>query len=365
MYVARKRVGGKEYLYFRWRGVYRRLPDDMRSDEFRVEYARALASLSPEHEKPIISGSVRALIRDFKAAPEWKALAPKTQAGYAKMLDYLRPIGDFQATNVRRAHIVGLRNKIGSGTRTLDFFVSAVSRMFSIGIDLGYTDRNPAARIARLNDAEGFTPWSAVERRQFEQSEMPEWLRTAYMLGLWTGQRESDVLRLAWAKYDGKALIVRQGRPEAKRGKGRKGPIVQLYIPASGPLRAYLSALPKYGPLMVARGDGTALTADALRKAMRAHLDGIGLPDLHFHGLRHTTATALAEAGASTVEIQSITGHQTEQMVKRYTRRAEQKRLAGNAIAKLEYEIGDAVEEQTAHDGKSPDPSGKDPNSER
>ena len=109
----------------------------------------------------------------------------------------LRPIGDFQADNVRRQHVIRMRNRIESNTRTQDLFVQAVSRMFGIGMDLGYTDRNPAARIARLNDPQSFEPWPIVAHQKFIASEMPQWMRTAYMLGLWTAQREGDILRLA------------------------------------------------------------------------------------------------------------------------------------------------------------------------
>lgn len=97
-FVQRKRVKGRFYLYFRWQDVYRRLPDNQNSEAFRTEYAKALASISPEHQKPIISGSVRALLRDFKSTPEWSVLAPKTQADYARLLDRLSPIGDFRPT---------------------------------------------------------------------------------------------------------------------------------------------------------------------------------------------------------------------------------------------------------------------------
>jgi integrase len=198
-FVARKVVKGRVYTYFRWREVYRRLPNDPASEAFRIEYARALASISPEHERPVIGGSVRALLRDFKSSPEWSDLAPKTQADYARVLDHLRPIGEFQADNVRRQHVIRLRNKMNTNRRTQDLFVAAVSRMFTIGMDLGYTDRNPAARIERLNDPESYSPWSLEARQKFEASALPDWLRTAYMLALWTGQRESDVLRLARA----------------------------------------------------------------------------------------------------------------------------------------------------------------------
>src|SRR5262245_60753410 len=341
-FVTRKTVHGHTYLYFRWQEVYRRLPNDPASEAFRIEYACALASISPEHENPIIRGSLRALLRDFKSSPEWAALAPKTQADYARVLDYLHPIGDFQADNVRRQHVIRIRNKMGSNRRTQDLFVAAVSRMFSIGMDLGYTDRNPAARIERLNDPESYEPWPLAARERFEASDMPDWMRDAYMLALWTAQRESDVLRLSRSRFDGNGFVIRQGRPEARRGKGRRGPVVTLYVPAAAPLRAYLSRRTFNGLMFVADADGKPIQPDTLRKAVRAHLDNLGLYDLHFHGLRHTTATALADAGCTSFEIMAITGHQTEQMVKLYTKKVEQKRLARSAVKKLDNSGGEA-----------------------
>lgn len=340
MFVARKQVKGHTYYYFRWQGVYRRLPDDPASEEFRREYARMLASTSAEAEQPIISGSVRAMIRDYKQSPEWRALAPKTQADYARMLDHLRPIGDFQADNIRRQHIIRLRNKLGTNARTMDLFVAVVSRLYSVGINLGYTDRNPAARIERLNDPESYDAWPREARARFEASDMPQWMRTAYMLGLWTAQREGDVLRLSRTRFDGEGFTIRQGRPEARRGKGRKGQVVTLYIPAARPLLKYLSETTFTGLLFVSDERGQPIKTDTFRKEFRAHLDSLGLNDLHFHGLRHTTATALAESGATDREIMSITGHLTEQMVRRYTHAAEQKRMARHAIRKLERRLG-------------------------
>ncbi|MFZ0854260.1 MAG: hypothetical protein WAO08_34295 [Hyphomicrobiaceae bacterium] len=60
-FVQRKHYKGRYYYYFRWQDVYRRLPDNPKSEAFRIEYAKALASTAPEREQPVIAGSVRAL----------------------------------------------------------------------------------------------------------------------------------------------------------------------------------------------------------------------------------------------------------------------------------------------------------------
>jgi integrase len=56
-----------------------------------------------------------------------------------------------------------------------------------------------------------------------------------------------------------------------------------------------------------------ALAAAFVRARTRA-----GLPDLHFHDLRHTAATRMAALLPNLIELAAVTGHQTVQMLKRY-----------------------------------------------
>jgi integrase len=44
-----------------------------------------------------------------------------------------------------------------------------------------------------------------------------------------------------------------------------------------------------------------------------------GLPDLHFHDLRHEATTRVFERGLNPMQVAAITGHKTLQMLKRYT----------------------------------------------
>jgi len=53
------------------------------------------------------------------------------------------------------------------------------------------------------------------------------------------------------------------------------------------------------------------------------------------HGLRKAAARRLAEAGCSANEIAAITGHATLAEVARYTKAAEQKKLAQRAMQRL------------------------------
>jgi len=54
-----------------------------------------------------------------------------------------------------------------------------------------------------------------------------------------------------------------------------------------------------------------------------------------FHGLRATGCTRLADAGCSAHEIAAWSGHMTLKEVERYTKSANQKRLAVSAMARI------------------------------
>ena len=77
-------------------------------------------------------------------------------------------------------------------------------------------------------------------------------------------------------------------------------------------------------------------TAAGFGNWFRQCCDEAGLAKgLSAHGLRKATARRLAELGCSTHQIAAITGHATLSEVQRYTRAADRKRLAQEAMKKL------------------------------
>ena len=65
---------------------------------------------------------------------------------------------------------------------------------------------------------------------------------------------------------------------------------------------------------------------------MRDRCDEAGLAQCTSHGLRKGCARRLAEAGASVHQIASITGHTDLREIEVYTRKADKKRMAGQAM---------------------------------
>jgi integrase len=73
----------------------------------------------------------------------------------------------------------------------------------------------------------------------------------------------------------------------------------------------------------------------------RSWCDAAGLPPAcSFHGLRKAALTRLADAGCTAHQIAAISGHKTLKEVERYTKAADQARLAREAMAKTTAQAG-------------------------
>ena len=318
---------GRTYHYFRAGGAKIRLHGDPGSPEFQRQYRELLAaheaSLKAEGQQP---GTVAALIDDYRRSPEFQSnIRPATQAAYLVNLRRLDVIARARVADIRRKHILALRDELADRPRAADHFVSVVSRLLSWAVNRGYIDVHPLQRVERISKATSYATWTDAECERFEQSEPPSMLMTAYMLGLYTGQRRGDVLKMTRRSYDGEAIEVVQ----SKTG-------TTLWIPAHSRLREHLDALPRDRLLWVVSAAGGPMRGDVLSHMMARHLADLGLAHLSYHGLRHTAATRLADAGCNDREIASIIGHRTASMIARYTQRADQRARARAAVLKLE-----------------------------
>jgi integrase len=71
-----------------------------------------------------------------------------------------------------------------------------------------------------------------------------------------------------------------------------------------------------------------ATTAEAVKLSFARAVERAGIDDLHFHDLRHEGVSRLFEKGLNVMEVASISGHKTLQMLKRYTHLSSDQLLA-------------------------------------
>jgi integrase len=189
-----------------------------------------------------------------------------------------------------------------------------------------YLRTNPTADIKLASiDSDGFHTLTEDEIAQFEAHHpIGTKPRLAFALLLYTAQRRSDVIRMGRQHIKDGVLTVKQ----QKTG-------VTLAIPVHAHLRAVLDATPSEHLTFLVTATGKPYGGNAFSEQFRKWCDAAGLPTrCKPHGLRKAACRRLAEAGCSANEIMAISGHATLKELVRYTKAADQARLARNAMAR-------------------------------
>jgi len=330
-----KRVVSKGSVYYYHRKTMMRLPGEPGTTAFMDALAAAERTLSAVAAPK--SGTLGALIAQYRRAPEFAGLAERTRGDYQKVFEYLRALDAMPLHDVDRQFLYGVRDQaFGKRKRRFaNYVIQVLSRLFNWGKRRDLAEDNPAADvepIRRPRDArEVNRPWKDEEIATVLAAAPPE-LRVAIALGVHLGLREADMLTLTWSAFDGTAFEIRQG----KTGEA-------LWVPAHKELRAILSERKdlRRGPIIVVGAKGKPFTQTGfqtrffglLRRLKEVGKVGEGLS---FHGLRHTVGRKLAEAGCDARTIASILGQKTTAMAEHYSRHANRRYLAKVAIAKLE-----------------------------
>jgi integrase len=203
-------------------------------------------------------------------------------------------------------------------------FLNALRAMIGVAIVAGLRADDPTAGIrVKVRQSGGFRTWTDAEIAQFEAAHpVGTRARLAFGLLLYTGQRRGDVIRMGRQHVkDGFMRVVQQKTS------------VALEIPMHPVLAEILAAHPVGTMTFLTTATGRPFSAQGFTAWFRAMVRGAGLPPgLSAHGLRKAMCRRLAEAGCSANQISAISGHSTLREVERYTRAADRKRMATDAM---------------------------------
>jgi len=133
-----------------------------------------------------------------------------------------------------------------------------------------------------------------------------KWLAHCVALAIETGMRRGELLGLLWDNVD----LERRAAflPVTKNGESRG-------VPLSSRAVTVLRGLP-------ASSSGRVfgeLTPLALRQSFNRATRRAGITGLRLHDLRHEATSRFFEKGLNVMEVASVTGHKTLQILKRYT----------------------------------------------
>jgi integrase len=327
---------GKARYYFRRKGFPAIALPAPGSPGFLAAYEAANAKEKfgfDPHKVAFLNGSLGWVIDRYVSTDEFRGRAPSTVRADRRIFDELKErFGAGLLRDLKAKHVKMIRNHFHQA-HTASVADSAISRLSVLWqfaddrLNLDGLEANPTVGVTRVHDrseANERQPWTDDIFAAFDAS-APAHLRLAVMLGRYTGQRRSDVVKMKWSQFDGETIEVVQ----QKTGE-------YVMVPCHKALAAVLQTMPRRGEYVLTGERGKPYDPASLARLVRNQLQRLGIRGYSFHGLRKNAAMALAEAGCSIDEIMAVTGHRSAKMALHYTRRAARKQMARNAIRRWE-----------------------------
>lgn len=281
----------------------KRLPDDRleayrQADALNDDVGKWRAGLAAAETK---RGTIGWLIKNYKESTRWGELSDRTRRDYKRHLGPLDVKWGTRSPASITPQVVALYRETLTPGRQANMRLQVLSVLMSHARLIGMVRTNPAFNHRRFKLDKRSTFWESAQEEAFLAAADPT-MRIAFMLGLWTGQREADLTELLWSQIDDKWINVVQN----KTGKA-------VAIAIGPTLSAELARAPRRGIVVIASRRSMRYSESGFDHAFRKVTAAANLNGFTFLDLRRTAVVRMAEAGATIPEIASITGHSIEE----------------------------------------------------
>lgn len=284
--------------------------------------------------------TIRECIDDFLIEQQVRGNSPKTQKHYFRCLGLFERFQspknpDISAVSVSdcKAYYIHLSNRNVSSV-TVQTYIRALRAFLSWCYLEGYISENipkkfclPKAqkkKIDILTDSEVEQLFRCLSGRDFIS--VRNYCIVALMID--SGLRLNEVVTIRRDKIhiaEGYAIV---------NGKGNKERFVPLGLNSKRALLRYCAIVPnkeKETPLFV-KDTLIPIKESTVKQLFRKLKSRSGIPRLHPHLLRHTFATRYIERGGDIYSLQSILGHTSLEMVKKYVHLIPSKTVVNFAV---------------------------------
>jgi len=298
--------------------------------------------ISSQHHRPpnyLISGGHEdpLLLKEWILVLRGDGKSPRTIEGYADSVRQLAVFlrrGEFPSlTEATAEHLRewlnDLRNR-GNRAATVNTRYRGVHAFYKWLGKEGEVRENPLARIEPPRVPETVQPYYTLEDLQLvlrllrgRRIRGADAARTrAVILTLFdTGLRASELcsLHLEDVNWDAQTIVVRH----AKGGNER---IVSLGTTASRSLMSYLRLRGTQSPWLFATLDGSRLTKNALKLALRRAFELAGVEFRGIHAFRRASGIEYLRQGGQAEDLRVLMGWRSPEMIRRYVKAAEVER---------------------------------------
>jgi integrase/recombinase XerD len=182
--------------------------------------------------------------------------------------------------------------------------------IFNIALSYGYIETNPLKAVKQIKLPEKIN--RAFTREQLKlilSNENNPKLKQAYLIAYYTGLRLRELCSLKWSDVDFEKRFIIVGKDFTTKSKRIR------YLPVSNDLFDILNS----NNVRDISGYIIENKPELISKSFKRILRKLNFPEqYHFHCLRHSFASALANSNVAPVHIQALLGHQSFETTKKY-----------------------------------------------
>ncbi|WP_375681014.1 MULTISPECIES: tyrosine-type recombinase/integrase, partial [unclassified Bartonella] len=305
------------------------------TQEFVDNYKSALAELQglilPKSKTgKLVEGSFAWLLKQYFNSVHWHSLAKATKRQRELILmKVCDAIGNIPYREIKKSHITAGVERRKEKPTAAQNFLKALNGLFNWAIDQELLENNPALGIKRppLNNKDGFAVWTEEDVEKYYHhwshgSHERVWIDVL----LYTGLRRGDAVRIGW--NDVKDNIIHLKTEKSKFQ-------TDVFLPILPELAETLKIGPIGNETFICGKNGNKLVKESFGNLFREACNVAGIKK-SAHGLRKLAATRAANSGATVSQLKAIFGWTDDNMASLYTKSADRKRLAIEAIKKLQ-----------------------------
>lgn len=320
---------GKAVWYVRvGKGKRTRIKSAFGTPEFEQEYQAAITG-EPLVTKQAKSASLQWLYERYRETSAWRDLSLATRRQRENILSHvMKASGSQPFVAITKKHVTEGRDRRSGTPAQARNFLDAMRGMFRWALGCGYVAIDPTEGVKnpKRKKGKGFPEWNeedvtAYEKRWPVGTKERVWLNVL----MYTGLRRGDAV-IAGKQHvrDGIATINTE----------KSGEMTEVSIPILPALAEALKRGPTGDLAWICGTRGEPLTKESFGNAFSAAARAAGV-NKSAHGVRKIGATRAANNGATEAELEAIFGWHGGGMAALYTRSANRRRLAKQAIEKL------------------------------
>lgn len=307
MYLSKNRKSGIWYLYLRVEGRKTRYSTKTRLKSEALKFLSEFEKKLKKQSNPEQSFTMNQLKVKYLGMIEVTHTRQSWGHSRHSIEKFIEVVGgDTEVKGVTRSMAESfILNTFQRSKWTASLHLRHLKAVFNRAIDWGYAGTNPFNGIRLKIPVNHPVFINKKELELIAGKESNHTLALLYRFAFFSGMRLSEIVNLEWEDVDLKARLIQVKNKDSFTTKSKR----ERVIPISKPLKKILKSINSNSGYVFSKNEerfNPTYASRAFKKCVRS----LGLDDkIHFHTLRHSFASNLAQRGVNLYVIQKLLGH--------------------------------------------------------